>query len=114
MNIKIVIDKIFLAEVKELAENDLGEMIKAVVDVQKGVMAIGGEWHSDAEKVLLKAGSGQKDLWGINLFPGRSKEQLIEFTSLINIRPKDGNLSMIIEIPEVKEKIIKIVNGLIN
>ena len=114
MDIVIVKDKISLAEVKELAESDLGEMIKAVVDVEKGIMAIGGEWHSDAERVLLEAGSEQKNLWGINLLPGRAGEEMIEFTSLINIRPKLNNRTMIIEIPEVKEKIYQIVNKLIS
>lgn len=113
MEIKIITDKISLAEVKRLAEQDFGEMVKAVVDIEKGVMAIGGEWHSDAEQVLLESGSDQTNLWGINLFPAEPPEQMIEFTSLINIRPKDGNRTMVVEIPEIKEKIYQIVNKLI-
>ena len=99
--------------VKKLAKNDLGEMIKAVVDVKKGIIAIGGEWHSDAEEILLKDGSLQSDLWGINLYPFRSQEQIIEFSSLINIRPKIGNRTMIVEIPEVRAKIIEIIGEMI-
>ena len=114
MEIKIISDKIGLEELKNLAPADFGEMIKAAVDIEKGIMAIGGEWHSDAERVLLEAGSEQKNLWGINLFPGRAGEEMIEFTSLINIRPKLNNRTMIIEIPEVKEKIYQIVNKLIS
>jgi hypothetical protein len=60
MNIKIITDKISLTKLKELTKNDLlGEMIKAVVDINKGIMAIGGEWHSDAELALFNADSRQ-------------------------------------------------------
>jgi len=46
---------------------ELGDMIKAVVDIERGVMAIGGEMHADEEAVLLDDGSREVDLWGINL-----------------------------------------------
>ena len=112
MEIKIVRDKTSLAELMGLAQADFGEMVKAVVDIEKGIIAVGGEWHSDAERILLESDSEQKDLWGINLFPARERGQLIEFTSLINIRPRVGNRTMIIGIPEIKEKISQVVNKL--
>jgi|SRR3989338_3787241 len=112
MEIKIVRDKTSLAELMGLAQADFGEMVKAVVDIEKGIIAVGGEWHSDAERILLESGSEQKDLWGINLFPARERGQFIEFTSLINIRPRAGNRTMSIEIPEIKEKISQVVNKL--
>jgi hypothetical protein len=82
-----------------------GDMIKYVVDVERGVIAIGGELHADAEHVLLEHGSRQADLWGANYYPGRGREDCVEFTSLINIRPASGNRSMQVEAPTIRERI---------
>lgn len=82
-----------------------GDMIKYVVDVERGVIAIGGELQADAEQVLLEQGSRPADLWGANYYPGRGREGCIEFTSLINIRPARGNRSMEVEDPAVRERI---------
>jgi hypothetical protein len=70
------------------------DMVKYVVDVERGLVALGGEMHADAEQVLLDAGSRQADLWGANYYPGRGRADCIEFTSLINIRPAAGNRGM--------------------
>jgi hypothetical protein len=70
------------------------DMVKYVVDVGRRVIAVGGELHADAEQILLEAGSRQADLWGANFYPGRPAEERIEYTSLINIRPAQGNRSM--------------------
>ena len=82
-----------------------GDMVKYVVDVERGVVAIGGELHADAEQVLLEQGSRQADLWGANYYPGRGPESCIEFTSLINISPARGNPGMEVEGPAVRERI---------
>src|SRR2546430_17554646 len=86
---------------RRIARDDLvrllrlfGDMVKYVVDVERGVVALGGELHADAEQVLLEQGSRQADLWGANYYPGRGREGCIEFTSLINIRPARGNPGM--------------------
>jgi len=113
MEIKIVKEKISLEEVKKMAEEQYGNMVKAVVDVEKDMMAIGGELHSDANDLLNKAGSDQRKVWGINIFPNKPKEEWIEFNSLINIKPKEGNFDMDIKLEEIKNKIKEIVNKLI-
>ena len=82
-----------------------GDMIKYVVDVERGVIAIGGELQADAEQILLEHGSRPADLWGANYYPGRGREGCIEFTSLINIRPARGNRSMEVEDPAAQERI---------
>ena len=69
-------------------------MVKYVVDVERGLIAIGGEMHVDGEQLLLESGSRQADLWGANYYPGRGTEGCIEYTSLINIRPSAGNRAM--------------------
>lgn len=75
---------------RRIARDDLvgllrlfGDMVKYVVDVERGMVAVGGELHADAEQVLLEQGSHQADLWGANYYPGRGREGCIEFTSLI-------------------------------
>ena len=84
-------------------------MVKAVVDVRREIMVIGGELHSDEEAALLNDGSDQRDLWGINLHPTESGEGMIEFDSMINVRPKQGNRSRDVEDGSTRERIRSIV-----
>jgi hypothetical protein len=82
-----------------------GDMVKYVADVERGVIAMGGELHADAEHVLLERGSRQADLWGANYYPGKGREACIEFTSLINIQPSRGNPGMEIADPGIRERV---------
>jgi hypothetical protein len=77
-------------------------MIKIVVDIRQRILAGGGEMHADCESVLLDNGSEQDDLWGANWYPD---EKRIEFESLINIRPRLGNRSILIQSEELREKV---------
>ena len=88
-------------------------MIKAVVDIDKQIIALDAELHADLEEVLLENGSNQENLWGINLYLEDEKDKQIEYTALINIRPSLDNRSMEIEDIQIKNKINKIVNRLI-
>lgn len=81
------------------------DMVKYVVDVERGVIAVGGEMHADAEQVLLEDGSRQVDLWGANYYPGRGPEDCIEYTSLINISPARGNRAMEIQDPGLRARV---------
>lgn len=110
---KIVEDKIALSELKEMAKKGFGSMVKAVVDVEKGIMALDGEMHADEEALLLSRGCRQKDLWGINLYPELPKDQWLEFDSIINLRPSSGNRSRNVDDPKIREKIKKIVEKLV-
>jgi len=89
------------------------EMVKYVVDVERRVAAVGGELHADAEHLLLESGSRQADLWGANYYPGKGPDGCIEYTSLINIRPGQGNRSMLIEDQRVREQVREITFDLI-
>ncbi|MEK6567709.1 MAG: DUF5674 family protein [Candidatus Omnitrophota bacterium] len=102
-----------LSELKEMAEKGFGSMVKAVVDVEKEIIAVDAELHSDEEALLLENGSRQKDLWGINLYPGASGDNFIEFDSMINLRPSQGNMSRGVDNPEAREKITAAVNKII-
>jgi hypothetical protein len=107
--LRLLTEPISRADLASLAEEGYGEMVKAVVDVRREIMAIGGELHSDEEAALLDDGSDQRDLWGINLYPTESGEGMIEFDSMINVRPKQGNRSRDVEDEETRERIRSIV-----
>lgn len=110
---RIVKDKISIQELKRIAEEGFGNLVKVVVDVEKEVMAVGGELHSDEEALLLADGAEQSSLWGINLYPDLEPKDWIEFDSVINIRPSRGNLSRGVDNPQLKQRIIEIVNKLV-
>ena len=113
MTIRIVRDLIPLAELQSMAREQFGDMVKAVVDVEQALMAIGGELHSDEEAVLLDQGSRQTDLWGINLYPDAAESERIEFDSMINVRPGQANRSRSVEDPARRERIQEIVRRLV-
>lgn len=98
-------------ELRRLVERCFGDMVKFVVDLERGAVAVGGELHSDAEALLLEAGSNQDHLWGGNYYPGRGREHCIEFTSMINLRPALDNRSMFIEDPNLRERVKALVHG---
>lgn len=110
---KIINDKITVAELKEMAERMFGNLVKAVVDVEKGIMAVDGELHADEQALLLESGSKQENLWGINIYPEKSGEDFIEFDSVINIRPSQQNRSRGVDNPEIKKKVSEVVNKLV-
>jgi hypothetical protein len=112
MEIKIIKEKIGFDELKKIAGQGYGEMVKAVADVELGVMAIGGELHADESEILFSQGSKNENLWGFNIYLDRPKEDYLEYISLINIKPS-VNRSMDIQNSETKEKIMKIVSNLI-
>lgn len=100
-------------ELRRLAELYFEDMVKYVVDVARGVIAVGGEMHADAEQVLLDDGSTQADLWGANYYPGRGRELCVEYTALINIRPAQGNRSMEIQDPAVRQRVRELTFALV-
>ncbi len=112
-DIRIIKDKISLAELEPIAQERFGDMVKAVVDCERRIMAIGGGLHADEEAVLLQDGSQQNDLWGINLYPQKSEEEWLEFNSMINIRPSQNNRSRYVEDPAIREKIMAVVKSLV-
>ncbi len=94
-------EKVTSSQLLEMLERYEG-MIKIVVDVRRRVLSGGGEMHADCEAALLDDGSEQDDLWGANWYPN---EQRIEFESLINIRPRLGNRSILIQDENLRRRI---------
>lgn len=113
MDVKLVDKPISRQQLKDAAQELYGDMVKAVVDVAKNIMAIGGELHADEEAFLLQSNSRQEDLWGINLYPDQDLPEMVEFDSMINIRPRQNNRSRSVEDQSLREKIVAIVGALV-
>ena len=111
MKIKVVKDKISKDELKEIGKEFYDFMIKGVVDIEKEIIAFGGEYHIDANGVLINEGSKQADIWGFNVIFDKEKDSWIEYISLINIRPKAGNMNMEVQDKKIREKMKKIINS---
>ena len=78
------------------AHKDFGEyMVKLVVDLDREIIAYDAEWHADLEAELLATNSTQKNLWGFNYYPDKD---MLEYNSLINIRPMENKSSDILDV----------------
>lgn len=113
MGTTMVSEPISIQQLREVGEELFGDMVKAVVDVQKEVMAVGAELHADEEAFLLERNSRQEDLWGINLYTNSTMPEMVEFDSMINIRPRQNNRSRGVEDAALRERIIEIVRKLV-
>ena len=100
MDIRIITKPVSREFAKEIAKEFYLDMVKGVVDVEREIIALGGEWHMDANSKLIEHGSKQETVWGFNFYPGESR---IEYTSLINIRPAQHNRKI-----EVQDEVLKI------
>lgn len=113
MDVRIIEEPITRVELKKIAAERFGDLVKVVVDIELSVMAVGGELHADEEAILLERGSVQQNLWGINLYPDITDENWVEFDSMINVRPSQNNRSRGIDSAEIRERITNIVKKLI-
>ena len=114
MEIILVEEPIARRRLKDVGEPQFGTYIKAVVDVENAIMAVGGDFHADEEAFLLSRGSSQMNLWGINIHFDLDLPDMVEFDSVINIRLRQGNSSRSVEDQAVREKITQIVNALVD
>lgn len=106
--------KISIEELNEMARATFGDLVKAVVDVKRAMMVVDAELHADEEALLIANGSAQGDLWGINLYPELEGSDFIEFDSMINLRPSQGNRSRSVNDYEVREIIRKMVADMVS
>ena len=100
-------------QLREAGEELFGDMVKAVVDIEKEIMVVGAELHADEEAFLIERNSSQENLWGINLYTNRAMPEMVEFDSMINIRPRQNNRSRGVEDPNLRERIVGIVRTLV-
>jgi len=107
---KILDKPIMLNELKGMAADSYGDLVKAVVDIDEGLVAVDAELHSDLESLLLAQGSKQQSLWGINFYPALLGDDFVEFDSMINIRPSQGNRSRGVDNETIRLKILEVVH----
>lgn len=114
MEMKVITQPILREEIVKMAKNQFGDLVKAVVDVEQEIMVVGGELHADGEVLLVEEhGSKRENTWGINLYTEKSKEEWIEFVSMINLKPSSGNRSRSVEDIDMQKKIRHIVGKLV-
>lgn len=105
--------RVTIDELRKMAALSFGDLVKAVVDVEKGILVLDAELHADQEALLMDQGSRQADLWGINLYPDLTDAEFVEFDSMINVRPSQGNRSRGVEAEALRTRILAIVDGLV-
>jgi len=110
---QLITKPISKSKLKELSQRSFGTLVKAVVDIEKKIMVIDAAMHADEETHLLHHGSAQDNLWGINIYPDETEENMIEFDSMINVRPRLHNMTRGIENEAIRNKIASIVQSLI-
>ena len=96
-----------------MAEQGFGDMVKAVVDLERGIMLLDADMHADEEAELLAGGSAQRNLWCLNLYPGLPEAEWLEFDSMINLRPSFGNRSRGVDDPATRETIAALVRRVV-
>lgn len=112
--IKIIKEPITRIELKKIAEQGFGDLVKAAVDIEQEIMAVGGELHIDEEVALIEQESSkQENVWGINIYPEEKGDGFIEIDSMINLKPSFGNRSRRIDDQNILDKVIRIVKKLI-
>lgn len=100
-------------ELRSMAEGRFGDLVKGVVDLERGILLLDAEMHADQEAELLATGSVQPDMWGINLYPDLSESEWLEFDSMINLRPSFGNTTRGVDDPAVRERIAALVQKVV-
>lgn len=109
-----IVDKISVSELKEMADKMDGSIVKADIDLAKKIVIIDMPMHFEGEQELLKQGSKQADLWGINLLPAQyGTDKFIMYESMINIKVHQDNRSMTIQSPEIRQEIEAIIDKVV-
>src|SRR3989338_2163194 len=99
-------------ELEAMASKMFVYVVKAVVDIEREIVAIDGELHSDLAEMLVEQGSKGKNIWGVNIHPDKGSEWL-EFDSMVNIKPNLGNRTRSVDDPIIRDKIRDILESLI-
>ena len=110
MKIKVITKPITRAQAHEIGKEFYDDMVKGVVDIEREIIALGGEYHMDANMMLIGNGSEQKNIWGFNFYPDENR---IHFVSLINIRPAQNNRTIEIQDENLRRQMEKIIRTLI-
>ncbi|MDP3989319.1 MAG: DUF5674 family protein [bacterium] len=113
MKVRRITEKVSPEEVASIVAEEFGEMAKVDVDIEKKILVVGGEWHSEGQDELVSKGSDGSVVWGCNFYPFREADKRIEYNSLINIKPAIGHTSMDIEDEDVKKQMRDVIETLL-
>ena len=102
-------NKVSIEEVKKLADFWYGTMIKGAVDIEGGRVALGGDYHIEDSELLTSTGSKFEDIWGFNIRFEENPDGVLEFDSMVNIKPNFGNRSRNISDKEIIKKATDII-----
>ena len=105
MEILVTNEPVAEEKLREMADEWHGTLVKGAADIERGILALGGEWHMDANVKLIEEGSSQEHLWGFNIYPDERGAAALEYISLINIRPAQGNRNMELQDEALRSKI---------
>jgi hypothetical protein len=109
MGIVIVRKPATSSQIAEM-RTEFADVIKLAVDLEREVLAGGGELHADCEQSLLRDGSKQEDVWGGDWYPDIGE---VGFGSLINIRPRQGNRDLELQSSALRQRFEAIVRCLL-
>ena len=94
-----------------MAKEWYGFLIKGTVDIANNKVAIGGDYHLESCELLVKQGSNHNDIWGFNIRFDENQNEVLEFDSLVNIKPAVANKSRSVENPEITKKATAIIKS---
>lgn len=114
MQIQILNNKISIDEAKKLADGWYGTMIKGCVDIEQSRVALGGDYHIESSELLTKSGSKFEDVWGFNIRFEENPDGVLEFDSMVNLKPNFGNRSRGINNQEVSNKAREVIYNFID
>ena len=107
--IYIIRDRATKEQLEEMLQT-LSSYIKLAVDIERNILAGGGDLHADCEAALLENDSEQKNIWGADWNPFT---QEVTFESVINIRPSQNNRSMEIQDALIRDRVAQITKNLL-
>ena len=109
------ITSISLDELKQMAEKMYGGLVKVDVDIARRIVVVDMDLHADGEAYMLEHDSQQKNIWGINVYPAKfGTDDFIEFDSMVNMRPSQGNASRDVLDLVTRQKIAEVVMEVIH
>ena len=109
----IVRRKLAPEKLVEIVQNNHEEMAKVDVDIERRILSIGGEWHSEGEELLVQDGSKSTDVWGTNLYPWKVPHERVVYHLLINLKPVLGHREMEIKDAALQKRIRGVINELL-
>ena len=101
----IVLDRKITSEEFDKAREVYDDYIKTVIDIEKDILAVGGECHIDCEEKLLEIGSKQENLYGGGY---RVSSREVEYMALSNYKPNLERVTYEIADKDIREKLYKL------